>query len=76
MIVYPVCAFHDQWLSCLVSIATLNLKKKRNFNDYSSKTTKAVGLLFGTNVKWVRAIGANLPLGLVAMATKTPIDLQ
>ena len=29
MIVYPVCAFHDQWPFCLVSMATLNLRKKK-----------------------------------------------
>ena len=44
MIVYPVCAFHDQWPFCLVSMATLNLKKSVVFYDYSSKTTEAVGL--------------------------------
>ena len=52
----------------------INLKKVF-FNDYSSKTTEAVGLLFGTNVKWLRAVenshkSANLPLGMVAMATE------
>ena len=55
-------------------MATLILKKGF-FNDYSSKTTEAVGLLFGTSVKWLRAVentrkSANLPLGMVAMATE------
>ena len=53
-------------------MATLNEKNKEFF---FSKTTEAVGLLFGTNVKWVRAVencykSANLLLGMVAMATE------
>ena len=45
MIVYQVCVFDDQWPVCLVVMATLNLKKKKDFfNDFSSKTTEAVGL--------------------------------
>ena len=37
MIVYPVCAFHDQWSFCLVSMATLNLRKKKKI--FFSMTT-------------------------------------
>ena len=41
-----------------------------------SKTTEALGLLFGTNVAWPRTIQnsekfGSLPLGLVAMATES-----
>ena len=77
MIVYLVYVFDDQWLFCLVAMAILNLKKKRNLlNDNSSKTAEAVGLLFCTNVAWLRTIPSSekfcgLPLGLVAIATES-----
>ena len=56
------------------------LKKGNFLNDNFSKTTEAVGLLFGTNVAWHRTVQksqkfGSLPLGLVAMATEAPIDL-
>ena len=45
MIIYPVYVFHDQWPFCLVFMAILNLKKKKDFfNDFFSKATEAVGL--------------------------------
>ena len=56
MIVYLVYVFYDQWPFCLVALATLNLKKRNFLNDISSKTTEAVGLLFCTNIAWVRKI--------------------
>ena len=56
MIACPVFVFYDQWPFCLVAMATLNFTKGFFLNDTSSKTTEAVGLLFCTNVAWVRAI--------------------
>ena len=44
MIVYPVYVFDDQWLFCLVAMATLNLEKVFFLNDNSFKTTEAVWL--------------------------------
>ena len=68
--------FVDQRRFCLVAMATLNLRKRNFLNNNSSKTTEAVGLLFGTNVAWRRTIQnsqkfGSLPLGLVAMATES-----
>ena len=42
MIVYPVCMFYDQWLFCLVAMATLNFKSGIFLNDYFFKTIEAV----------------------------------
>ena len=43
MSVCPIYIFYDQWLFCLVAMAILDLKKKRNFlNDISFKTNQAV----------------------------------
>ena len=57
-------------------------KKKKDFflND-NSKTTEAVGLLFGTNVALLKTIQnskkfSSLPLGLVAMATESSHTLK
>ena len=45
MIVHLVHVFDDQWLFCLVAMATLNLKKKGFFlNNNSSKMTEVVEL--------------------------------
>ena len=71
MIVYPVYMFDDQWLFCLVAMATLKFFKKSFLND-TSKTTEAVRLQFA----WLRTIPnsekfGNPPLGLVAMATES-----
>ena len=61
--VYPFYVIYDQWPFCLVAVAKLFKKKKKKRNilkDNTSKTTEAVGLLFDTNVAWVRAIQRQL----------------
>ena len=71
--------FDDQWPFCLVAMATLNFKKRNFLNDYS-KTTEALGLLFGTNVAWLRTI-QNSEKFVVCLLVwlpwqqKSPIDL-
>ena len=54
----------------------IKLKKNELFKWQLVQTTEAVGLLFGTNVAWLRTISkikkfGGLPLGLVAMATES-----
>ena len=49
MIVYPIYVFYGQWQFCLVAMAILNLKKKKEWiflNDISKTTVSNVAIFF------------------------------
>ena len=73
MIVYPVYVFYDQWPFCLVAMATLNSKKKKEgifkrqlLQNHWSSMTDLYNCCLGKSLNY-----GDLLLGLIAMATES-----